>query len=230
VSELRVPAQTDGSGSLTVAKKCINRLLDVKKASSRYVIHTTCYHQHNNKMASDDSESVPAKGSVLATFSDHEFMKQVPGDEDPWLTAGVPSAHNVAAALLAAVPEDELLVAVNTDDGVTEDDHVWMYPLSFLRNRWGVTPDHIRACVRDAFKGAGNNEQECEQHANRVVPPGCTLLTALIHCSSMDGFNLGDLGSFLDGSVDVPSGFTPIIAVPRRFARLIPSSQRSSLG
>jgi hypothetical protein len=178
-------------------------------------------------MEFDDSEFVPAEGTVLATTNDYKFLTHRPDDDDDsWRTAGVPSAHNLAAALLAAVPEDELLVAENTDDGAAEDGSRWMYPLSVLRDEWGVTPDHIRACVRDAFEGAGDSEQECEVHANRIVPPGCSLLTALIHCSSMFDFDLGDLGSVLDASVDVPSGFYPVIAVPQRFAHLLPPPPR----
>lgn len=164
----------------------------------------------------DQDQQPPENGTVFANAAEYVFLPT--GEDDSWLTAGEPPAHALAAAISEAVPEAELLVGEDNVDAAEEDGSCWMYPMSVVRGQWGVTPDHVRACVQNNFEAAGDSKQECEAHGNRVVPPGCSLLAALIHCSTMFDFDI-DLCGVVDTSA--PSCFYPRIAVPVRFAHLL---------
>lgn len=147
-------------------------------------------------------------------------------EEDYWLSAGKPSQAELAATISAAVPENELLVVQDVVDYPEEDGSCWMYPMSVVRGQWGVTPDHVWMWVRNALAARGSTDEESKAHANRVVPSGCSLLTALIHCDSADfDFDLS-LYDVFDGPGRsfLPGRFCPVIAVPRRFSSLIRGS------
>ncbi len=73
------------------------------------------------------------------------------------------------------VPPSELIVG---DDGENAD---YMVSLDTVERRWGLTANGVRDCVKYSCSCEGLDADTCRQRALALVPPGCSLLFALMN-------------------------------------------------